>query len=155
VALIFGIGARKYAERNWERGLKYSAIVGAIGRHTALWSAGQRVDPESGRSHMAHVATLALFALAHELRGVGEDDLPRLSPEALETLVAELENPEDLEAARAEVEQSGSLFGPQGPFYEPTGVLFELCDERYSHRQHQWEGPDGMRRCPGKSTDRT
>lgn len=93
MSLILGMGANKYAARNWEKGLDYSAIVGAIGRHMALWASGQRVDTESGLSHMAHVACMSLFAVAHELRGVGNDDMPE---HAWRTMVAELLNPQDI-----------------------------------------------------------
>ena len=142
VALVFGKGAEKYAERNWERGLDYNAIAGAIGRHAGLWIAGQRRDEESGLSHMAHLATLALFALAHELRGVGNDNLP---PQAHETMVAEVTNPEDLAAAKQEVDLVG------GQTLPPVS----LCDNRYSHGSHTWSEAGRLVYCPGKSTDRT
>lgn len=100
VATVFGFGAKKYAERNWERGYKWSASKGALDRHLALYWAGQDRDEESGLLHLAHVAWQALVLLAFQLRGVGEDDRP--AGEAVESMVAEVTNPEDIEAAREE-----------------------------------------------------
>ena len=74
VARVFGIGARKYAERNWERGLKYTQVAGARDRHNALYAAGQERDEESGELHLAHAAWHAIVLLALHLRGKLEDD---------------------------------------------------------------------------------
>jgi hypothetical protein len=101
VARVFGKGAEKYAERNWERGLKYGAVAGARDRHNALFAAGQDFDDESGLPHLAHSAWHALVLLALWLRGDLEDD--RSGREAVTEMTAEVTNPEDIEAARAEV----------------------------------------------------
>lgn len=76
VARIFGFGASKYAERNWENGLRWSASHAALQRHLALWWAGEVSDPESQLSHIAHVAWHSLVLVAHEIRGIGIDDRP-------------------------------------------------------------------------------
>lgn len=89
VARIFGFGASKYAERNWENGLRWSASHAALQRHLALWWAGEKTDPESGLSHIAHVAWHGLVLLAHELRGIGIDDRP-IGNESLKSMEAEL-----------------------------------------------------------------
>lgn len=85
VARIFGFGASKYAERNWEQGLRYSSSHAALQRHLALWWAGEKVDPESGLTHIAHVAWHGLVLLAHELRGIGVDDRP-IGSESLKSM---------------------------------------------------------------------
>lgn len=87
VARIFGFGASKYAERNWENGLKWSSSHAALNRHLALWWAGEENDPESGMPHIAHAAWHGLVLLAHSLRGIGTDDRP-VGNEALETMQA-------------------------------------------------------------------
>lgn len=99
---MFGEGAKKYAERNWERGIPRSSQKGALDRHLALYWAGENLDPESGLPHLAHVAWHALTLLALHLRGVGDDDRP--TGEALDSMQAEVTNPEDIDAAKAEVE---------------------------------------------------
>lgn len=102
VARVFGKGAEKYAERNWERGLKYGAVAGARDRHNALFAAGQDFDEESGLPHLAHSAWHALVLLALWLRGDLEDD--RSGREAVTEMTAEVTNPEDIEAARQEAQ---------------------------------------------------
>lgn len=104
VALVFGKGAEKYAERNWERGLKYTAIAGARDRHNALFAAGQDYDAESGLPHLAHAAWHGLVMLALYLRGDLEDDRGG-EFKAVESMDAEVTNPEDIEAARHEVDR--------------------------------------------------
>lgn len=69
VGKVLTLGARKYGDRNWERGIKYGRVYGALLRHAAAWFQGQQRDPETGLSHMAHCSANALFLLAYELRG--------------------------------------------------------------------------------------
>lgn len=79
VAQVFTLGAHKYADRNWEHGIAYSRIVGALHRHLAAWFQGERYDPENGQPHLASVAWNALALLAYELRGMNGgsfDDRP-------------------------------------------------------------------------------
>src|SRR5690242_13168602 len=94
VAKVFGKGAEKYAERNWERGLKYTSIAGARDRHNALFAGGQEFDEESGLPHLAHAAWHALVLLALYLRGKLEDDR---GGENWQSMDAEVTNPEDIE----------------------------------------------------------
>lgn len=100
VARVFGKGAEKYAERNWERGLKWGSSKGALDRHLSLFWAGQDFDEESGLPHLAHAAWHALVLLSMFLRKDGEDD--RSPHEAHGLMDAEVMNPEVIEAARAE-----------------------------------------------------
>ncbi len=69
VGRILEFGAKKYARRNWEKGISYSRVAGAVLRHTFKWIMGEDRDPETGRSHMAHAACECLFLVAFELRG--------------------------------------------------------------------------------------
>jgi hypothetical protein len=110
VARVFGEGAKKYAERNWERGIPRSSQKGALDRHLALYWAGENNDPETGLPHLAHVAWHALTMLALHLRGQEEWDSPldyitddRPTTEGLYSMTAEVTNPEAIEAAQAEV----------------------------------------------------
>lgn len=77
VVEVLEMGARKYAPRNWEKGLSWSETADSLLRHLVTWHRGERFDPESRQPHLAHVACNALFLLAHELRGIGTDDRPR------------------------------------------------------------------------------
>lgn len=67
-------GADKYGERNWELGMDWGRVSGALLRHLSAWMAGEATDPDSGMSHVWHVLTNAAFLTAYESRGVGNDD---------------------------------------------------------------------------------
>ena len=71
---ILTSGAIKYDDRNWEHGMDWSRVYGAMLRHQNAWWSGEDTDPETGRSHLWHVACCATFLLTYEMRGVGKDD---------------------------------------------------------------------------------
>ncbi len=52
---VFTIGAKKYADRNWEKGLLYGRVFGAMMRHAWKWWAGEEFDPEDGQHHLDSV----------------------------------------------------------------------------------------------------
>lgn len=74
VAEHFGLGARKYEDRNWERGYRWSLSYDALLRHLALDMQGQERDEETGSLHIVAVAWHALVLVAFRLRGIGTDD---------------------------------------------------------------------------------
>lgn len=87
VVRVLKHGAHLYDERNWEKGINYSRIFGAIQRHgVAWWQYREQVDggPKgSGLHPLAHLACEALFALAFELRKQREfDDRPTVYGDA-------------------------------------------------------------------------
>ena len=60
-------GAKKYAPDNW----KYvpnaeERYVDAAMRHFTAWIAGEKKDPETGKSHLAHVMCCVLFLMWFE-----------------------------------------------------------------------------------------
>lgn len=73
----YGKGAKKYADRNWERGYKWSLTVDALQRHLHQWLLGEDNDPETGSSHLVAVAWHAIALFIFQLRGLGTDDLHR------------------------------------------------------------------------------
>lgn len=73
-AKILTFGAAKYSDRNWEKGMKYSRIFGALMRHLWAWWRGESFDPETQLSHLHHAACCIMFLQTYEARGVGEDD---------------------------------------------------------------------------------
>ena len=78
VVKVLAFGARKYEARNWEKGIAYGRLMGAVMRHLTDWWAGEEKDPETGLHPLAHVACDALFLLTYELRGKKDrDDRPR------------------------------------------------------------------------------
>ncbi|WNV48160.1 hypothetical protein Ql52_gp024 [Caulobacter phage Quill_5.2] len=74
LADLFTIGSRKYAERNWELGMKYSNVFASLERHYQAWKSGEDRDEETGQLHMVHVCWNAMVLAVYQLRGVGEDD---------------------------------------------------------------------------------
>lgn len=75
VVKVLQFGATKYADRNWEKGLKWdSQCAASLDRHLAAWRRGEDFDPETGLPHVAHIATNALFLVHFHVTGTGEDD---------------------------------------------------------------------------------
>jgi hypothetical protein len=66
LAGVLTMGAKKYGKWNWSKGILFSRILAAILRHTFAYMSGQTLDPESGRSHMAHVMCNCMFILRFE-----------------------------------------------------------------------------------------
>ena len=77
VGEILTFGAQKYADRNWERGMNWSRVFGALMRHLWAWWRGDPCDPETGKSHLWHAGCCVAFLIAYEQRGVGNDDRPK------------------------------------------------------------------------------
>lgn len=71
---ILAYGAKKYEDRNWEKGMEWGRLVGALLRHFTAWMAGEEEDPESGFPHLWHVLTNAAFLVAFEVREAGTDN---------------------------------------------------------------------------------
>lgn len=74
---VLAYGAKKYADRNWEKGISYSRVIAAILRHTAKYMMGEKIDPETGLSHMAAVLCNAHFLVHFENTMPSMDDLPK------------------------------------------------------------------------------
>lgn len=76
VSTVLTIGAAKYGDRNWERGMDWSRPYGALMRHMFAWWRGEKTDPETGKSHLWHAGCCLMFLIAYEERGTGRDDRP-------------------------------------------------------------------------------
>lgn len=75
VAKVYGHGSVKYAPHNWTKGYPWTWSVSALGRHLSKWIMGQRTDPHSGLSHLAHCVFHLLTLMNFEKYGRGTDDL--------------------------------------------------------------------------------
>lgn len=81
IVKVLRFGANKYAARNWEKGIDYSRVFGAILRHVTAWFMGQTNDPETGLNHLAHAGCEVLFVLTYSVRGMQKfDDRPEVVP---------------------------------------------------------------------------
>ena len=78
----FGRGARKYEDRNWEKGYAWSLSFGAMQRHAwAFWN-GEDIDEETGSPHLAAVAFHAFALLEFMETRRSKDDRPKPSNES-------------------------------------------------------------------------
>lgn len=67
VVEVLTFGARKYSADNWKfvdkpKRRYFAAAV----RHLFAWAGGEKLDPESGKHHLAHAACCILFLLHFE-----------------------------------------------------------------------------------------
>lgn len=60
-AKVLTKGAEKYAERNWEKGMRWSKVLASMKRHILAFERGEDFDKETGLYHMAHVMCNAAF----------------------------------------------------------------------------------------------
>ena len=85
VVLVLTFGANKYSAWSWPsvpdaRRRYFAAMV----RHAVAWLRGERLDPESGLPHLAHLACNALFLLSFELGEAAEPAALAAPPPARE-----------------------------------------------------------------------
>lgn len=80
VVRVISMGAAKYGDRNWEKGLSFGRLIAATLRHVSAYAMGQDKDKESGLPHMAHAATNCLFLIAYSIRRLGRDDRSTVKP---------------------------------------------------------------------------
>lgn len=66
VVKVFTLGAKKYTDRNWEQGIAFGRLFGAMIRHSFKWWAGETHDQEDGQHHLASVITNAMFLMELE-----------------------------------------------------------------------------------------
>ena len=92
-AAIYTIGAAKYADDNWRRGMKYRRLFGACVRHMMQRCLGEVVDSESRLPHLAHARWnlgAMLYYDLNEGKYKGFDDLTDECAQAL-TLFSKME----------------------------------------------------------------
>lgn len=78
-APAMALGANKYGPYNWRtKAVKLSVYLESIDRHLAAFADRQDIDPESGASHLSHVA--ACLAIISDAEGIGKlvDDRPEV-----------------------------------------------------------------------------
>lgn len=78
LARVYTIGAQKYADRNWEKGIAWCRIFGAMMRHAWRWFRGEKWDRETGQHHLSSVAWCAFALIEYEHTHTELDDRPVL-----------------------------------------------------------------------------
>lgn len=73
LAELYGKGAIKYGDRNWEAGYDYSKSFAALNRHLWKWWSGEDIDLETEMNHLVSVAWHA-FSLLHFIENYPEKD---------------------------------------------------------------------------------
>lgn len=81
-----------YPERNWERGMPWSNVVGSLERHLSDLKLGIRIDPSgSGLRTSALLLCNAMFLCGYDIRGMHHlDDLEPYARAAAQRRVKEL-----------------------------------------------------------------
>ena len=75
LAEVLAYGAKKYGDRNWEKGIRYSRVFAAVQRHLWAWWRGEDVDEESKLGHLQHaLCGLAFLVTYKELGMIHMDD---------------------------------------------------------------------------------
>jgi len=73
VAAVLAFGAKKYGERDWEKGLSWGGTLASTMRHLMAWMQREELDEESGLPHLDHAACNIMFLCAFARRGIGTD----------------------------------------------------------------------------------
>jgi Domain of unknown function (DUF5664) len=76
LAQVLTVGSKKYAERNWELGMKWSKVIASLKRHLALIEKGEDFDKETGMLHASHVMCNAAFLVQYYKTHPEFDDRP-------------------------------------------------------------------------------
>lgn len=79
IAVHYMQGAKKYADRNWERGMDWGKCFRALMSHAIKWQKGETYDndpsmPGYEAHHMIAVAWNAIALYIYQTRGIGRDD---------------------------------------------------------------------------------
>ena len=83
-AWVHGLGAKKYGPYNWrENRVATSVYISAIMRHLMAYSNGEDLDPESGRSHLAHISAGCNILMDAGHAGMLDDDRPSTTMQTL------------------------------------------------------------------------
>lgn len=71
---VYTMGAAKYGDRNWQKGLTWGRVFAAIMRHLWAFWGGEDLDPEDGVPHLAHAAWGCFALLEYQREHPDLDD---------------------------------------------------------------------------------
>jgi hypothetical protein len=74
LAELYGRGAKKYADRNWEMGITFGRVFRAMMSHAWKWWRGEEFDPQDGQHHLDSVAWCAFALRTYVARGMTQFD---------------------------------------------------------------------------------
>ncbi len=73
-AHVWKYGAGVHGRDNWRAGFDWTRIIDAILRHAIAYKNGETLDPDTGRSHMAHIRCDAAMLIEFEVTHPQLDD---------------------------------------------------------------------------------
>jgi|SRR6266850_363289 len=107
VVKVYTLGAIKYADRNWEKGISWCRMFAALQRHAWAWFLGQETDPKDGQKHMASVVWIGLGLLEFDFTHKELDDRPKINDAEATTFLETINRfIEDYANSRAKVSTS-------------------------------------------------
>lgn len=71
----YGLGARKYDDRNWEKGYVWHLSCDAMERHYTAWKMGEDLDAETGSHHLIAAAWHLIALWWFQKHNKGTDDV--------------------------------------------------------------------------------
>ena len=75
---VMKLGADKYGPFNWrETPVPAETYVDAMGRHMLSWQDGENLDPESQKSHLAHVMACCAIIIDAMENDMLDDNRPK------------------------------------------------------------------------------
>lgn len=74
LAHVYTIGAARYGDGNYLKGMDWSRVGGALMRHYEAWRKGESLDKDDGQHHLASVAWCAFTLMVYEDQCIGSDD---------------------------------------------------------------------------------
>ncbi len=76
LAEVLTLGSKKYAPRNWQKGMAWSNVISSLKRHLLAFEKGEDFDTETGLLHMKHILTNAAFLVEYYKSYPQGDDRP-------------------------------------------------------------------------------
>jgi hypothetical protein len=74
LARHYAVGAQKYADRNWEKGMSWGRCFRSLMSHSWKWWRGETYDEETGSHHMIAAAWNCIALFIYDDRVIGTDD---------------------------------------------------------------------------------
>jgi hypothetical protein len=75
LAKHYGVGARKYDRKNWEKGYAWSLSLDASQRHLNQWLRGEDFDQETMTNHLICAIWHLIALYTFDWREIGTDDI--------------------------------------------------------------------------------
>lgn len=79
LARVYTMGALKYDDDNWRKGMPWRKVYRPIWSHFIKWLSGHTIDSETGCHHLAMVAWNCATLFMYQLHKLGTDDRMKFS----------------------------------------------------------------------------